>query len=56
MLVEELAEFDGDYYFRVHPHTQYTFYGDIDGIDDFELHQKINFFYGFTLQCTSGKR
>ena len=34
-LVKELEEYDADYYFRVHKNTQYTFFGDVDGVDDF---------------------
>ncbi len=44
-LIEELTKFDNDYYFRVHPKTQYTFFSDVDGIDDFDeyITQFINF-------------
>ena len=35
-LVYELNEYDNDYHFRIHPKTQYTFFSDVDGIDDFD--------------------
>ena len=35
-IVYELNEYDNDYHFRIHPKTQYTFFSDVDGIDDFD--------------------
>ena len=54
-LIKELETVDNDYYFRVHPKTQYTFFSDVDGIDthiDDYLQKFIDFmntYYDITL-------
>ena len=45
-LIEELESIDNDYYFRVHPNTQYTYFSDVDGLDtpiDDYIQKLINF-------------